>query len=262
MKYTLFLLFMMSAQVSPGEERGPQASEKNASPVIEENGIVTDPAGKPYFPKGRESYYTKYYRAANLPSLQSLRVDKGEVKFRVAFLPSFSKPLFLSYARKKDKGVIAVARLSGRMLAGAHPGTVELQGAIPMNAEASEEFEKLATWPEVRDPLKGVDDRLLSLFQALDGEQWILEVVSSEGYTMVDIQSPESFEFIENEARSAYEEIRKDPQEYKLPESLKIYDLPDLDVSIFATFCKDLLKAAEMTIPTSRGDESPTYQTK
>jgi hypothetical protein len=266
MKNIFFVLLMMGAQFTSAEERGPQASVKDASPEVDDDPtfrVVTDPAGKPYFPKGRESFYTAYYRAANLPSLQSLRVDKGEVRFRAAFLPSSSKPLFLSYARAKGDGVISVARLSGRLSGSAQPGTVELQGAVRMKPEVAEAFEKLAAWPEVREPLKALDDRLLPLYKCLDGEQWILEVVTSEGYTMVDIQSPAYFEYHENEIRSYYEkEIRKDPQKYKLPDSFKKYDLPDLDVSVFATFCEDLLKAAEMTVPTSRGDEGPTYRAK
>lgn len=263
MKYILFLLLMMGAQFSAAEEQGPQASVKDVNPADDQNRVFADPAGKPYFPEGRESFYTEYYKAANLPSLQSLHVEKGEVRFRVAFLPSFSKPLFLSYAREKDKGVISVARLSGRLVLGDPPGTIELQGAVGMKPEVAERFEKLAAWPEVRDPLKALDARLLPFFQALDGAQWILEVVTSEGYTMVDIQSPDSFEYNENEVRGYYEkEIRKDPQKYKLPESFKKYDLPDLDVKVFATFCEDLLKAADITIPRAGEYEGPTYRTE
>lgn len=244
---------MTGAQFSAAEERGVQASVEDAGPAADVYRILTDPAGKPYFPEGRESYYTKYYRAANLPSLQSLRLDKGEVRFRVAFLPSFSKPLFLSYARENEKGVISVARLSGRM---AQPGTVELQGAVTLNSKASEGLEKTAAWPEVRNPLIALDDRLRPLYAHLDGQQWILEVVTNEGYTMVDIQSPSAFEHHENEVRAHYEKtVRKNPNEYSLPDSFKDYNLPDLDVSAFETFCEDVLRLAEVSVPSSRGDE-------
>lgn len=263
MKYILFLIFMTGAPFSGAEEPGLPSSVKDSSPATDKDVIVSDPAGKPYFPKGRESFYTEYYRAANLPSLQSLQVEKGEVRFRVAFLPSFSKPLFLSYAREKDKGVISVARLSGRLVLGDPPGTIELQGNVGMKPEVAERFQKLAVWPEVRDPLKGLDARLLPLFQALDGAQWILEVVTSEGYTMVDIQSPHSFEYNEKEVRGYYEKkIRKDPQKYKLPDSFKKYDLPDLDVKVFTNFCEDLLKAADITIPRAGEYEGPRYRTE
>ncbi len=255
---------MLVAQSPAAEEPTHQAPVADTGIVVDKNPkdeVVPDAEGKSYFPKGRESYYTAYYRAANLPSLQSLRLNKGEVRFRVAFLPSFSNPLFLSYSRDKTGGLISVARLSGRCVLEDQPGTVELQGAVRIKPENADAFEKIAVLPEVRDPLKALDPRLLPLFNGLDGQRWILEVLTSEGYTMVDIQSPESFKYIEGEVRKHFEnEIRKDPQRYELPESFKKYGLPDLDVSVFATFCSDVLKAADVSIPIKKGDERPTYR--
>jgi hypothetical protein len=90
-----------------------------------------------------------------------------------------------------------------------------------------------------------------------------LEVVTNEGYTMVDIQSPESFDYYENEVRAHYEkEVRKNPKAYNLPDSFKDYDLPDLDVSTFQTFCEDLLRFAEVSVPSSREGELPTQGIK
>lgn len=154
-----------------------------------------------------------------------------------------------------------MARLSGRE--SEKPGTVELQGAVRINSEAAEAFERIAILPELRNPLKALDERLLPLYEHLDGEQWILEVVTNEGYTMVDIQSPQLFEYHENEIREYYnKETRKNPKKYDLPESFKDYDLPDLDVSVFTTFCEDLIKMAEVSVPNSRGGELPTQGLK
>ena len=163
MKYPLFQLLAICAQFCAAEKQVPQATASEIIPKDNQAPACADPAGKPYFPKDRESYYAEYYRAANLPSLQDLHLDKGEVRFRVAFLPSFSKPLFLTYARDKDSGLISIARLSGRLVEGEQPGKVELQGAVRMKPKVAEAFEKLAAWPEVREPLKALDERLLPL---------------------------------------------------------------------------------------------------
>lgn len=260
MKFMLFLLLVVGAQFSAGEELGPEAVPKDANATTEEEPVVNDPAGNPYFPKGRDSYYTKLYRAANLPSMQSMRVNKGEVRFRLAFLPSFSRPLFLSYARDKDKGIISVARLSGRLVLGHEPGTIEMQGAVQIKPEDAVGFEKRAAWPEVSEPLKALDKRLLPLFQVLDGQQWILEVVTSDGYTMAEIQNPQEFKYIENEFRSHFEkDISKDPEKHGLPESFKEYKFPDLDVSEFTEFCEQLLLAVDMEIPSTERDRLSTY---
>lgn len=261
MKFMLCFLLVLGAQFSAGEEPAPEMLPKEAQAKTDEEPVVTDPAGKPYFPKGRDSYYATHYRAANLPSMQSMQVEKGAVRFRVGFFPSFSRPLFLSYARDKDHGVISVARLSGRLVLGEEPGKIEIQGAVQLKPEDSVGFEKRAAWPEVREPLKALDVRILPLCQAADGEEWILEVVTSDGYTMAVIQNPRQFKFFQNEFRSYFEkDIRKDPQKHGLPESFKKYEFPELDVSEFATFCGELLQAVDMSIPSGDRDRLPTYR--
>ncbi|RYD49295.1 MAG: hypothetical protein EOP85_01890 [Verrucomicrobiaceae bacterium] len=257
----LCLLLVLGAQFSSGEEPAPDKPTKEAHAETGEEPIVTDPAGKPYFPKGRDSYYATHYRAANLPSMQSMQVEKGVVRFRVGFFPSFSRPLFLSYARDTDHGVISVARLTGRLVLGEEPGTIEIQGAVRVKPEYSVGFEKRANRPEVREPLKALDERILPLCQAADGEEWILEVVTSDGYTMAVIRNPRDFKFLHNEFRSHFEkDIRKDPQQHGLPESFKKYEFPELDVSEFTTFCGELLQAVDMSIPSGERDRLPTYR--
>ncbi|RYD20581.1 MAG: hypothetical protein EOP88_14480 [Verrucomicrobiaceae bacterium] len=255
----LFLLLVLGSQFSAGEEPAPDKLPKEEHAETDEEPVVTDPAGNPYFPKGRDSH-SVYYKAANLPSMLSMRVNKGEVRFRVGFFPSFARPLFLSYARDKDQGIISVARLSGRLADGQEPGKIEMQGAVEVKPEDAAGFETRAVWPEVREPLKALDERLLPhFFQVADGEEWLLEVVTSDGYTLTRIQCPQEFKFYEKGFRVILEDIRKGPQKYRLPESFRKYEFPALDVSEFNEFCKHLLLATDMGIPSRLREHLPAY---
>ncbi|MGJ8726521.1 MAG: hypothetical protein ACSHYB_18395 [Roseibacillus sp.] len=263
MKFLTFFAILVVVQVVSGEPQRVKPSAENPTKKGDEDLLaesVTDPKGRPYFPKGREKYYGPYYRAANLPSFQSTQVAKGEVTFRAAVFPSFSKPLFLTYRRSETGATISVARLSGRCVITDGPGEVELSGHIAMSKKAAKGFEKLAEWHVVRDPFKKLDHRLLPLYEGLDGTTWVLEVVNDEGYTMVDVQNPESFEYVEKLVREDFEkEVRKNPSEYRLPDEFKNYDLPDLDVGVLASFLEDLLMIAEVEIPKNGGDELPRH---
>jgi hypothetical protein len=263
MRYIKSFVLLIAMQLfSNGQQDAESPTEQYDKKTTENSKaeIVADPEGTPYFPKGRESYYTPYYRAAGLPSFQSTKVAKNGVTFRAAVFPSFSKPLFLTYSRTEAGATIAVARLSGRCVLAEKPGRVELSGKVAMSDEAADRFEKLAKWDVVRNPFKEVDDRLLSLYEGLDGVRWVLEVVDAKGYTMVDVWSPDSFEYTEKLARESYDkEIRKAPSKYGLPDKFKEIDLPDLDVSVLTSFLEDLLKIAGAGIPETRGDEIPSH---
>ncbi len=75
-----FLIFLSPAaeQADGGAEKAETKWSVADDPSFR---VMKSPAGEAYFPKGKESYYTRYYRAANLPSMQFKREEKGRVRF-------------------------------------------------------------------------------------------------------------------------------------------------------------------------------------
>ena len=115
---------LMLFQATTAEHADSEASEGVVSPFR----VETSPDGVAYFPKGKESYYTTYFRAADLPSMQFKREEKGRLRFRLTILPAFSKPLFLTYSRGNKGARIQIKRLNLRGTGNdTEPGEVELQ---------------------------------------------------------------------------------------------------------------------------------------
>lgn len=221
--------------VAVAEQSGAAAGQSESSSKKESEEpvfpVLKSPEGEVYFPPGRESYYTQYYRAAKLPSLLSKREEKGKVRFRLAILPSFTKPIFLTYSRGTEGGVIEITRLGLRKVDNRlEPGDVELSGKVLVGKRTARNLEADAIQPEIRKPLSHLTKEQRDLYGGFDGCTWILEVSTDTDYTMEDIWSPG-------------EEASIDP------EILKKFNLPKVDTQWFVKFGESLLDISDMKVP-------------
>lgn len=205
------------------EPSPPEESKPYIPPVLK------SPEGEAYFPAGRESYYTEYYRAAKLPSLLTKREEKGKVRFRLAILPSFTKPIFLTYSRSAEGGEIEITRLD--LLRNAadelEPGKVELSGKVSVGKRIARNLEADAIDPDIRTPLSHLTKEQRDLYKGFDGCTWILEVSTDTDYTMEDIWSPGMEATIP-------------------PEYLKEHNLPKVDTKWLQKFGESLLEITDM----------------
>jgi hypothetical protein len=195
---------------------------------------MKSPDGEAYFPPGKESYYTKYFHAADLPSMQLKREEDGHVRFRLAILPSFTKPLFFTYSRGVDGAVIEVKRLEMNLVNNSpEHGEVELTARVRVGDWIARSLEEQVLSPEIRTPLGNLTQDQKDWIKSLDGYTWILEVSTDTSYTMEDIWSPESIGHIE-------------------PVIRKQQNIPELDLTSFIDFGDSLfritdLKSSEMS---------------
>lgn len=208
------------------EPSPPEESKPYIPPVLK------SPEGEAYFPPGRESYYTEYYRAAKLPSLLAKREEKGKVRFRLAILPSFTKPIFLTYSRSAEGAVIEVTRLDllVNQANQLEPGKVELSGKVSVGKRIARNLEADVIHPEIRTPFSHLTEEQRDMYGGFDGCVWILEVSTDTDYTMEDIWSPGA--------------------EKSLPQKvLDEYNLPKVDTQWFQKFGESLLEITDMKIP-------------
>jgi hypothetical protein len=200
--------------------------------------VVKSPDGEDSFPKGKESYYTKYYRAADLPSMLNKREPKGHVRFRLAILPSFTKPLFLTYSRDESRAIIGITRLSLRSVDNRlEIGPVELTGTVAISDRLARRLETDAVDQNIRLPLRQYTEKQRQLLQPLDGCTWILEVSTDKDYTMEDVSSPEWMGNVDQKTREEF-------------------DLPMVDTSLFIEFCEMLLNATDLRAPENGAPEN------
>jgi hypothetical protein len=217
----------MLFQATTAEQTDSEASE-GIDPTFR---VETSPDGKAYFPKGKESYYTEYFRAAKLPSMQFMREEKGKVRFRLAILPSFSKPLFLTYSRGDKGATIEIKRLNLLVVnSSTEPGEVELTGEVVVGERIARVLEDAVIIPKVRQTLGELTERQRLGYLGFDGVTFILEVSTDTDYTMEDLWSPESIGNTD-------------------PEILKKFNLPKVDTKPFIEFRDYLLKITDMKIP-------------
>ena len=200
--------------------------------------VVKSPDGQSYFPRGKESYYTKYYRAANLPSMLKKREPKGHVRFRLAILPSFTKPLFLTYYRGPEGGTIEITRLSLRSVNNRlELGPVELTGNVIIAERHAKRLESDAIDPGIRLPLRQYTEKQRQLLASNDGCTWILEVSTDKDYTMEDVASPEWMGNVD-------------------PKTREEFNLPKVDTSFFIEFCEKLLNVTDLRAPENGAPEN------
>jgi hypothetical protein len=226
-----FLLLHASATEQTGDEAKQTEIRKSLASEDPAFRIVKSPDGEAYFPPGKESYYTQYYQAAKLPSMQFKREEKGKVRFRLAILPSFTKPLFLTYSRGANGAVIEITRLNLRSANNSlEPGDVELSGKVAVGSRIARRLEADAIDPSVRKPLGSLTDEQRQIYQGMDGCTWILEVATETDYTMEDVWSPESIGNMD-------------------PKILEKFKVPKVDTKWFIDFCDTLLKISDMKVP-------------
>ncbi len=225
-------LFLFSAK---GQEADKGAQTEQEDPAFR---VVKSPDGDDYFPKGKERYYTKYYRAANLPSMLTKREPKGHVRFRLAIIPSFTKPLFLTYSRDDEGAAIAVTRLSLRSVnSRLQLGPIELSGKVAIGDLIAKQLEADALDPNIRLPLRQYTEDQRQLLQPLDGCTWILEVSTDKDYTMADVSSPQWMGNVDPKLREEH-------------------NLPKVDTRYFIEFCERLLNITDLRAPENGAPEN------
>ncbi|MDB9741240.1 hypothetical protein OAB00_00140 [Akkermansiaceae bacterium] len=206
-------------------------SESTEAEITDIFKVVKSPEGKSYFPDGRESFYTKYYRAAMLPSLRFSKEAKGYIKFRLGVIPSFTKPMFFTYYRNNEGAFIEVKRLSLKTSKySLAPNIVELEAKIRINKNIADNFEKNVVRDEIRQPLGSLTKRDRDMYAGVDGTTWILEVSTPSSYTMEDVANPVHY------FQMAIDDKKR-----------KELDLPKVNISLFVEFCDKLLEVSDMT---------------
>ncbi|BDS07388.1 hypothetical protein NT6N_24280 [Oceaniferula spumae] len=174
-----------------------QKDDVSADPVDLAFEVANSPNGKSYFPVGKESYYTRYYRDALLPSMLHKREERGSVRFRVAIFTSFSKPIFLTYSRGGGGASIEITRLQlhwVRKKAGfdktLEPAGIELSGKVELGNRISEMLEEEVMKPRIRTPLSYLTKEQRRMTQGLDGARYVIEVSTDKDYTVESVWSP------------------------------------------------------------------------
>ena len=182
--------------ISIAADEGPQL-EANHNPFAQEGEdlvfpVMKSPDGEAYFPKGKESYYTSYYRAATLPSMLHKREEDGNIRFRLAMFPSFSKPLFLTYSRGLDGASIEITRLQLRwdddIL---HPVGIDLSGKVDIGNRIAELLEEEVVRPRIRMPLSHLAEEHKQMFLGTDGTSYVIEVSTNTDYSFSSLWTPE-----------------------------------------------------------------------
>ena len=197
---------------------------------------LADPKGQPYFPKGKERYYTKIYRAAELPSMLEKREPKGQVSFRLGFIPSSTKPIFFTYFNEGGKPFIEVRRISIHSTEeGQTYGPLELSGKVPISKHRSKGLESKARKKSIRMPYREFTHEDVKKLHGIDGYTWILEVTTDQDYTMAEVPN------------DGFTRLSDHKQ--------KDLGLPAVNLDDFFVFRKFILEMTDMKLPEQAAPE-------
>lgn len=115
------------------------------------------------------------------------------MRFRLAIIPSFSKPLFLTYSRRADGASIEITRLQLRWDNDVlHPVGVELSGKVDVGNHIAELLEDEVLRPRIRTPLSYLSKEQRQMIQGLDGTTYVIEVSTETDYTVQCVWTPEA----------------------------------------------------------------------
>jgi hypothetical protein len=148
--------------------------------------IFPAPDGRAYFPKGSESYYTKYLAAMKEPSLQPKEKETEGWSLRFTWLRTFHKPIAVRLWKDGDEIQMRAVRMSGK--GGYDPGKVEKEVVRKLTVEERKQMEPLLESKDLWKPLTKDEDALTS--GGLDGAPWIFERRTGGTYTMVEYWCP------------------------------------------------------------------------
>lgn len=148
--------------------------------------VYPDPKGQDYFPKGKESYYTRYLAAMKEPSVQAKLPDNSQMVFRFTYLRSFHNPIAI---RITKQGSVFLARVVVLEKDRHHqPVKLSLDKEISFKDAAATTIASLIPQKNFWKPL--TDGEEYAMRSGTDGSSWIFEIHDSDGYRMIDVWSP------------------------------------------------------------------------
>lgn len=169
--------------------------------------VIPDPKGNAYFPKGRESYYTKYLAAMSEPSVKTSLPNGVQKVFRLTYLRSFHDPLVVRLTMRDGIFEMRAVRLERdrewRPVKIIHDETKKLNQED--SAALAQMLEKEDLWKEF------TDGETLVMEMINDGSTWIFEMHNANGYKMVEVRSPQHLADI---AKDGEIEMERDFSQY------------------------------------------------
>jgi len=151
--------------------------------------IFPDSAGRAYFPKGRESFYTRYLRAMGEPSLMVPTKTQDSFTLRFTWLRSFHDPIAIRIWRDGDEYRIRVVRLAKQQ--DYSPGPITKDQTRSLRKSELSQIQDFLNISKFWQPLNDTESPLMD---GCDGAEWIFEQTEKVKYQMVDIWSPMYFE--------------------------------------------------------------------
>ena len=148
--------------------------------------VFPDSAGHAYFPKGRESYYTRYLAAMKEPSLMRNPKSADAFALRFTWLRSFHDPIAVRIWRDGAQYQIRAVRLARQQ--DYRPGAASKDTTRALTKEVLSEIQRLNKDRELWKPLNEQEE--LAMSGGLDGSRWIFERLNGQDYSMIDLWSP------------------------------------------------------------------------
>lgn len=159
--------------------------------------IYPDPNGQEYFPKDKESYYTRYLAAMNEPSVKTPLQKGVEQVFRFTYLRSFHDPLVVRITSKG--GVLSATSVRLEMDREYRPVKIQHDKTAVLDEASSQVIRALTEQKDFWRPLNATEETIAS--GGTDGSRWIFEIHDKDGYRMIDIWSPDALTITEEEAK-------------------------------------------------------------
>lgn len=151
--------------------------------------IFRDPASHAYFPKGRESFYTSYLAAMKEPSLITQPKSADVFALRFTWLRSFHDPIAIRIWREGTEYRVRAVRLVKQQDYSLGPTASDTTRNL--TKDELSEIQRLTGSKNLWKPLSEDEEILMSSLN--DGSAWIFERRSQQGYSMMDLRSPNYF---------------------------------------------------------------------
>lgn len=164
-----------------------------SSPVVNEADsgddtfrIIPDPSGKPYFPEGKASWYTRYLSSMREPSLLADLPEGSSFALRFTLMPAFSDNLVVRIYDQNGK--VSVRAVRQKKDENYHPaGITDDRTFNPGTSGLPEAVKEWFNSQEFWRPLNGQEEDL----RGFDGARWLFERRDPTGYYLMNLWSPD-----------------------------------------------------------------------
>lgn len=147
--------------------------------------VIPDSRGNQYFDDGKASYYTRYLRAMDEPSIREMKVVKDEAILRFTYLRSFDDPVVVRLHHKDGK-----ITLFCKVMTMTHEYELTELTRNQRREIKGDRWRRVYEASTVEgfwQPLTDTEKYL----EGLDGSTWVFEIIDSDGYRMIDPWSPQ-----------------------------------------------------------------------